>query len=249
MTDVEKVKRIVNGLELIDIHKQPNDIDCYYTPEFNFEDYHSEFEDKKNLEEIICQPLVHIYANPSNFTPKEIVSYFTEIHEASVTDDSLDMNYGGGDVFGLSNDKKYVSYNLVAFSDDDLNKPIGFSRFSVHIESYDDHGIEDKKICLFMNYSLDYVCPDFRGLGYGFGLAMKRAEICIDHISSVLELLQDTSISLQPYSLADWESTGGEKLTDITNDEIEGHIDYLIQVAENESRQININKLMFDGGH
>lgn len=248
MVDVNVRKDIIEGLELFDIHNPPTDI-IVYKPEINLKYYSFELGEHRNWTKIQQLPPVMIYDNPVGYTSEEIITYFTSIHKKYEPDDSLVIGYGSDSKFGLSDDKQVAHYLLVAFSKDNLEQPIGFSNINMHLNYPKDEAEFDYSYCnLTIEYKFDYVSPEFRGLGYGFALAKKRGEICVEQLHHLLGKLKGTDIVLNPAPESDLESSGGNNLAKISNGVIEEYIDMIGESSDDDVDANNVNQLSFNAG-
>ena len=248
MVDTNKRKEIINGLKLIDIHNPPEGI-TYQYPEIDLKDYDFYLDEHRNWEKIKQQPPVLIYDNTVGFTPEEIISHFTRVQKELEPDGTLRIDWGCETEYGLSDDEKTAHYILTAFSKGNLKKPIGFTDFTISLSSNLDDIDNDYSSCdIEIDYSLDYVSPEFRGLGYGFALAKIRGQVCVDQIDHILRNLKGSDIVLSPIVKSDWVSFGGESLTEISNEEIEVYIDTVGESDDQGIDENNIRQLEFNGG-
>ena len=137
-------------------------------------------------------------------------------------------------------------YFLVVFSTDKPTIPIGFSRFSISVADNGERGLDDdySSCSVVAEYLLDYVSPEYRGMGYGFALSSKRGTLFEKQLDYLLGQLKGTDVALRPVAFTDLESEAGERLAYISNELVSEYIECL----EGTSKQVNIKSLEIDEG-
>ena len=246
MSKVEERHKILQSLELLDIHSLAGG-DESYDPEVEFSDYDFELQDNKNWEQIKDQPMVVVYDLPDFLTPDETLNYFQSI-QSEEGDNGLNLADGFKGQFGLNKNRYEAAYSLVAFSLGNYKTPIGFTNFKVTFDNQVEDSESSCHLHVIFDYRLTYVSPEYRGLGYGYALAVKRGEICTLQLKRLIKLLRNTDFTIYPVSISDWMSEGGSKTTKISNVEIETFIDEIIDEARERNMSSNIKQLDIDAG-